>query len=264
MKRGIIPTMLLGALWLLVSVGGSQAQNTADLSVSDLLQKASTTYAAGDYASAVSLYEALVQDQVHDGQVYFNLGNAYYAMGDLGRALLNYRRAQEFIPRDDDVNLNIARVRNDRLDVEGDDTGILNTLASPTIGLVTLKELGWLTFGLWAACFALIFLRISRPRWREMLRIPLLVAAVILLTVAVLFGSRLYTTVAQPAAVVIEPTVQVMSGPGDSYLKHFIIHSGAEIRVLETRNDWIRFTLPDGRQGWIPAVASGKVIDDMG
>lgn len=235
-----------------------------DTPIPDLLQQASAAYAAGDYPKAVSLYETVVKNQVTDGRVYFNLGNAYYQMGDLGYALLNYRRAQEVMPRDDDLKVNITRIRGERFDVQGDDTEFLNSLAALTMEVMTLNELSWLAFGLWTLCFVVIFIRILRAGWRETLRIPVVVIAMLLLTAAALLGSRLYLTLARPSAVVVEETVLVMSGPGDSYLKHFEIHSAAEIRVLESRGDWVRFALPDGRQGWIPEKSIARVLENEG
>jgi SH3-like domain-containing protein len=42
-----------------------------------------------------------------------------------------------------------------------------------------------------------------------------------------------------------------MSGPGEDYLELYRLYAAAELRVLETHDDWARFVLPDGRQGWV-------------
>jgi hypothetical protein len=215
------------------------------------LQQAAEAYAAGDFGRAVALYEAVVQSGVRDGAVYFNLGNAYYESGDLGRALLNYRRAQELLPRDSDVEANIALVRSRRIDLQGDETALVDSVAALSEGIATISELSLLLFALWIAWCGVLAARIMRPRWQESLRIPLLTLSALLVVGAVVVGCRLYVTYARPAAVVISDTVPVMSGPGDSYLEHFELHSAAELRVVEARNGWVRFSLPDGREGWI-------------
>src|SRR5688500_8608937 len=77
----------------------------------ELLLQADTAYMTGDYETSQSLYETIIQAGFRDFRVYFNLGNAYYQSGDLGRALLNYRRAQEISPRDTDLRNNLVLVR---------------------------------------------------------------------------------------------------------------------------------------------------------
>ena len=42
-----------------------------------------------------------------------------------------------------------------------------------------------------------------------------------------------------------------MTGPGTDYVEIFELHSAAEIRIVEERNHWVRFQLPDLREGWI-------------
>ena len=51
------------------------------------------------YRRAALRFERLVDDgEVRNGKLYYNLGNAYFRANDIGRALLNYRRAELGIP----------------------------------------------------------------------------------------------------------------------------------------------------------------------
>ena len=121
--------------------------------------------------------------------------------------------------------------------------------------MLTVTEFSWVTFGLWGLLWAVLIVRLLHPIWREALRLPLLIVAMLLVVAGFLLVMRLYITTYRPPAVIVESTAHVMSGPGDHYLEHFTLHSGAEIRILETRDDWVRFLLPDGRQGWLPESA---------
>jgi hypothetical protein len=51
------------------------------------------------------------------GQIYFNLGNAYLRLGDLGKSILFYERARLFIPKDADLNLILSYAQDRTLDV---------------------------------------------------------------------------------------------------------------------------------------------------
>jgi tetratricopeptide (TPR) repeat protein len=218
----------------------------------DVVTQANAAYQSGDYETAIGLYESLAAGGSFDGAIYFNLGNAYYQTGDLTRALLNYRRAQNWIPRDSDLNANMALIRVQRLDVQGDEIGLLESMSGLTSSTVTLTELGWIALVFWALWFVLLSGAILRKTWRDFLRPLLVVLAVVTMVGVILLGSRLFVTATAPAGVVVETSVTAMSGPGDTYLELFQLHTAAELRLWETNGDWVRVGLPDGRQGWIP------------
>ncbi|MBZ0274970.1 MAG: hypothetical protein K8I60_02425 [Anaerolineae bacterium] len=220
---------------------------------------ANAAYENGDYEQAISLYHSLSETGVVDGSLYYNLGNAYYQVGDTGHALVNYLRAQVIMPRDPDLGANIALVRTERVDIEGDEADVLEGLAALTSSVLTFAELAILVGGLWTGWCGLLVVIIIRYQWREVLRGPLFVAGFVLLVGGLLLISRVLVTETRPAAVVVVSSVPVMSGPGDDYLDLYTLHSAAEIRIVEQRANWTRFSLPDGRQGWIPDEAVESV-----
>ncbi len=46
------------------------------------------------FEHAVQLYEKLLGSGFINGQIYYNLGNAYYRLGMSGKAIIYYRRAE--------------------------------------------------------------------------------------------------------------------------------------------------------------------------
>jgi tetratricopeptide (TPR) repeat protein len=218
----------------------------------DLVAQANDAYMTGDYESSKLLYEAIILDGIRDFRVYFNLANAYYQSGDMGRALLNYRRAQEIWPRDSDLANNLTRVRMERVDLLSDDTGFSESLLALTRGIFNLSELSVLVFVIWLVWFSLLGFGIIKTAWRSKVHPPLLVTGVFLLSGLFLLGGRIDTSIRRPPAVVTDKVVQVRSGPGEEYLELYQLHAAAEIYVWERKNDWLQFALPDGRLGWVP------------
>ena len=58
----------------------------------------------------------------------------------------------------------------------------------------------------------------------------------------------------QDEAVVTVPVISVKSSPsaeGTSNL--FILHEGAELKLIDTVGEWCNIEIADGRQGWVEA-----------
>ena len=51
--------------------------------------QADSAYIEKEYAQACEIYESLLQ-KGESGEIYYNLGNAYFKQNQLGRAILNY------------------------------------------------------------------------------------------------------------------------------------------------------------------------------
>jgi len=217
---------------------------------------ANQLYEAGEFAGAIARYEKLVDAGVREGRLFYNLGGAYIKLGDLGRAVLNFRRAQRLLPRDGDVaaNLRLARAQTlDRIEVENE--GAIINLVRRLVGWTTFDEAAAAVLTLW---IILCGLAVSAILWRHR-RGPLLyltggIAALLFLGILSI-GIRTIDEHGQPPAVVVGAKVNMRSGPGDNYLTEFTLHAGAEVRVVEQRGDWIRIGLPGDLQGWAPDEA---------
>lgn len=239
---------LILLLFLMASLIVADPQQTA--------QQADAAYLAGDYATAIDLYESLVSEGFTNADIYHNLASAYFESDDLGRALLNFQRAQRFAPRDFDINKGIALARALRVDVLGDETALIDNIAGVTSGLLTTTELSILTFLLWVGWFSLLMAWIFR---RDRFRLWLIGLGIVVIVMLTLLLGRLYAEQNRPAAVVTAFTAQAMSGPGEEYVSLYLLYSGAEARILEIQGEWTRFILPDGRQGWMRLEALEKV-----
>jgi hypothetical protein len=230
------------------------------------MSKANQRYENGQFTEAIEIYQSLVEQGVKDGRLYYNLGNAYFKTGDLGRAVLNYRRAQDLLPRDEDVatNLQLARAQTqDRLERE-ESGALVQFVRRLLMEWTTLNEIATLALGLWillCGLFIIVILAAGATKWHRVRRLLgyVMLGVGILLALSLLsIGLRVTEVRNRPPAVIVAPSVEVRSGPGTDYLTEFTLHAGAEVRVLERRDTvadattWVRITLPGDLQGWIP------------
>src|SRR5207302_1334759 len=82
-----VPVCFIAIFCSAVSTVSSFAQAEGDFT------KANQEYAQGHFKEGISGYEALVGAGQWSANLFYDLGNAYFRVGDFGHAVLNYERA---------------------------------------------------------------------------------------------------------------------------------------------------------------------------
>ena len=237
-------------------------------STPEMMDSANRQYERGEYAEAVQQYEALIALGYRDTALHYNLGNAYLQRGDLGRSILNYLRAEELSPRDPDIvaNLELARSRTvDQLQAEGD--SLVASVSDFGRRWATAGEFGIAALLLWAITGIAVAAVILRPaiRGRAVLRGGAAVSFVAMLAALALLLSILHSNPYESTGVVTAGTVEALSGPGPQFAREFTLHSGAQVRLVDSRHGWLQVALPGGElQGWLPAHTIEAVGPDGG
>ncbi|MCU0499149.1 MAG: SH3 domain-containing protein [Anaerolineae bacterium] len=242
---------------MLMMVFGLMCGLTAQDSLSDQARQA---YEAQNFAMAARLYEALIAQGQTNAENYFNLGNTYFELNDLGRALLNYQRAHRLMPRDAELSRNMALIRALRVDVQSEEGALIDTFAAFTSGVMTTDELVLIVILLWSVFCGVLVVWQLRPI-HPYRTIALTVTGLLVIGAMLLIG-RVYVERYRPQAVVIAFIAQAHSGPGASYPPLFTLYSGAELRAIGHESNWLRIILPDGRQGWMLRQDLGIVDPD--
>jgi hypothetical protein len=259
MKRNAIFFTIIGFLLfvtLLTAANVLAPEVTADVGA---VTAANRLYEAGNYGEAIQVYEQLAAQGVEDSVLFYNLGNAYYRTGDLGRAILNFRRAAELDPRDPDIRANLALAN-----AQADDPfpqaapGPVNTLANLTRNWLTLNETAVLALGLWfvAGLGLLIIWRMEPGKLRNGAKYAWMIVILFLLIGGLSLGSRIYSESTRPEGIVVAPVVAVSNGPGAEYDTGISLTSGAPVSLVETQGPWARLDASDAdTERWIPLEA---------
>lgn len=258
-RNYILP--LISLLLFIILVTPLQAQSPESLV--EVMTVANENYQTGNYADAIANYETLLEAGARHSAIYYNLGNAYLQQGDLGRAILNYRRAEFLSPRDGDIatNLAIARAQTvDQLDLDS---------SQPALGQIvgqwfTLNEMALLTLASWLIICIFICLAIMLPRWRRLWRWAIAGTTLLLMVGLIAIASNVYGVQQYPAAVVLAEEIDVTNSPnldGESIVE-FTLHAGAEVQLIERRLGWRHIALPGDLRGWVPSEAIALVEVD--
>jgi tetratricopeptide (TPR) repeat protein len=131
-----------------------------------LFLRGNALYQQGKYAEAREAYQEILKAGYVGGEVFFNLGNAYYKEGDIARAILNYERARRFIPGDDDLlhNLQLANLQiADR--IEPAPRLFISDFWDGVRQSISLDAATWLTFVLYLLLISCVGLFVVSRRY---------------------------------------------------------------------------------------------------
>ncbi|HSG29847.1 MAG TPA: tetratricopeptide repeat protein [Candidatus Krumholzibacterium sp.] len=219
--------------------------------------------AADYYRRAILNFEHIVSEGgVRNGKLYYNIGNAWFRLDDLGRAILNYKRARMLRPNDQNLvqNLEYARSRRVNRVETAERERVFKTLFFFHYDIPSRVRLG-----LFAGFFALIWVAAGlhifiRRGWLKVLVVVFsALSAIFISSLAVDRAVRIN----KPEGVIVAGEVVARKGDAETYQPSFTdpLSSGTEFRLLEKRAEWWHIELEDGAGCWIPAVAGELVID---
>jgi hypothetical protein len=203
-----------------------------------------------DYRESAKILESILADGFRNGAVYYNLGNAYFRAGEFGRAILNYRKAKPYRPRDPYLSANLQQAL----------AAAPGRLAEPPRPwwAHVLFWTEWLSFPTkvqscffgcsFAAAATVLAVSLRQPRLHlltaGLLLISLGIGSDIILSQTEVTGSR--------RAVIIAETV-ARKGTGSSYEPAFDqpLRDGAEFQILTETPDWTFGHFESIGDGWV-------------
>ena len=213
------------------------------------------------YQEAILQFEVIRRDGgMRNGKLFYNIGNAYFRLGDTGRAILNYKRAALFMQNDQNLKQNLDFARNrraDRIEVRQKEK-VLKTLffihydIPPRLKLIIFA----ISFGaLWVSAAVRLFLKMA---WFKALLVVAAVAS------GIVFASLVADSVSfarTPEGVITADEAVGRMGDADTYQPSFKepLHSGSEFKLLEKRPGWWHIELESGDRTWIPDE-SGELV----
>jgi tetratricopeptide (TPR) repeat protein len=232
---------------LAVFLFGSLATPAASFVVSNTaaeFDRANKQYEQGKFPEAAGAYEALAAGGVNNASLWFNLGNAAYKSGQIGRAIVAYRMAERMTPRDPALRANLQFVRGK---VYSDERTRIPTWKA-AIRVATLNEWTTLTAMLfWAWCAVLMTREITRRRYTK----TLLAGSGLLLFTGAATAIAASDLGAGSEAVVVAKEVTARFGPLDESQAAFQLRDGAEIIVCDAKGGWLQVRDAEKRMGWM-------------
>lgn len=221
-----------------------------------------SAYIKNDYALAIQVYEALLQ-MGEAAEVYYNLGNSYYKVDNIAKAILNYERALLLQPGNVDIraNLEIARAKTiDKITPIPEiffiswTKSLINSFSVDTWAKVSI----FFFFLLLASLYFFFFSR--NIAWKKSGFIIGIISLVFVVLGNIFAYQQKSELVDRNSAIVLTPSVTVRSTPSETGTSLFILHEGRKVEIKDSSmREWREIRLEDGKVGWVPS-SSVEVI----
>ena len=247
MKKGRRPLATAGVL-LLMLMAPAMAANAVTK------EQADSAYAQGHYQQAVKDYEQLLKQGV-SAELYYNLGNSYYRMDEMPRAVLNYERALLLSPGDRDIRFNLQMARSKTIDkITPESEMFFVTWYRSLVNLTSVD--GWARLALVALALAIVLALLylfSSPIWLRKVGFFGAFGLLLLFIVANFFAYvQKQSFVARSGAIIMSPAVTIKSTPAKQGTDLFILHEGTKVEITDgTMKQWKRIRVADGKEGWL-------------
>jgi Tetratricopeptide repeat. len=106
------------------------------------LTAANSAYQEQNYQIAKEEYMKLVNEDVENYELFYNLGNTYFKLNDLGNARLYYEKAAKFEPLNQELNENITMLMANIKDKEEVERSFIETLLRKIYYTFSINLLG--------------------------------------------------------------------------------------------------------------------------
>lgn len=214
-------------------------------------------YRNGDWPAAIAAFESLVAEGVTNGNLFYNLGNAYLKNEDLGHALLWYERALNHIPDDPDLRFNYEYALTLTKDERGQKESPLLRILFFWKYQLSHSSVRWMAIlsnaVLWIALSVLMIRkkRFLRPS------VILIAAATLIFSATAIYNY--VETVQVKYAVILPEEVAVRSGFTDTDTQLFVLHAGTKVRIARQADTHLLIRYTEDKIGWVKRSEAGII-----
>jgi len=207
-------------------------------------EAANKLFEQGKFPDAAAAYERLLTNGP-TAALHFNLGNARFKSGQPGKAIFHFHQALRLAPRDPDARGNLQFARRS-LGATVDEPPARHLLRHHS-----LDEWAWLAGAGLGAWFVLLALGEALPAKRAAFAWLTKTAGVMAVISALLLAAAHWDRSSARTAVVVVSEAPVRPGPLPESRAAFTLRDGAEVIVLDAKDDWLQVRDAGQRAGWV-------------
>ncbi len=218
------------------------------------ISKANNFYKEKKFKKAVEIYENLIKQDFESSELYYNLGNSYYKIGEIASAILNFERAKLLAPNDDDIKNNLLISQKSTKDKNEKVPQLLIFVWAKNL----IKIFHFETWATISVIFSFLFLSLftafllsNKIKMKKLFFFISVLFLIISLKSFIFAHYQNDMQINHKQAIIFAPSVEIKSEPSEMGTILFPLHEGTKVLVLDEENNWLEIKISDGRIGWI-------------
>ena len=234
---------ILNILLLTIGVAYSQSSD-------QLFSEANKHYNNNQFDDAIAVYESILDQGLYSTDLYYNLGNTYFRLGDFANARWSYEMGLINDPRNKDINYNLVLTKQKIPNtLEIPDSQILNMinnfLASFTYEeFIFFSSLMLLFFSLSFTLHRIIMSSFSAGLYYFFMLLFFLGTSCSVI--------KFLWEKNNSFGVILNDETQLYSAPFlNDDINISVFFSGNKVKIEQTTDKWLEISSMDGRKGWI-------------
>lgn len=241
----------------------SESSATTAVNGAELAQRGDSAYAADNFVLAEQLYTEAMKAEGTSSVLFYNLGNAYYRQGNLGKAIVNYERALKLDPTNDDARTNLEFVKTKITDRQIDSGSIMTTLRDSVVEFFHADTWAWISVVLFALFLAGVatYLFSSVVLVKKISFFGGIVVFLLCVGAVIVSFAAANRTETDRWAIILPPSAQLSTTPREARTQTeeaFLLHEGTKVEIVDSvagssEGKWYEVKVGHGERAWIKA-----------
>lgn len=245
MLRRVLCLLVLAVLFMVTGRFSVMAQ-------SEEFAMANRFYEDKDFASAIRMYESILNRGVESADVHFNLANAYFKSGDLGHAVLYYSKARRLAPGDEDIAFNLEFAKQfSRVQMQGVQLNPIRSFFVDLVDTYELQRLAWIATAFFVLLLATLTVRFGLGHNSSPVRVLMVICAILLLAAGSLTTFKYRYDYLTRRAVIIADESPVYTGASEQSEIELRGAPGLIVEIASESGDFLNVLFENKRRGWI-------------
>lgn len=233
----------------------------------NIIAQADSAYSAEKYSEAVALYSKAIKKYGTSSDLYYNLGDAYYRNGNLGKAMVCFKRSLRLDPTNDDAKQNVQFLKTKLIDRVGDSGSFFGNSFDAISNIASSNMWAWISFGL----FVLVVTGVILYLFSNIVLVRKFgffggILCIVLMLVSISFSVHAHSlSVAKDEAVIIAPSTILSTSPRqpkDRNEEAMLLHEGTIVKILDSVTSgtgdnavkWCEVQVDNAHRAWIKST----------
>ncbi len=213
------------------------------------LEKGISYYNEGQYDNALNSFLEVAESGVQNGKLYYNIGNAYFKLGNIGKSIVWYKRAKKLIPNDPDLNFNLNYLKSFLKDETEKDGLNFSDFLFFWKDKMNSKSIQYIAIFFNALLFIFLSTALIFKKQKSKLKLPILITIVF---TSIFIATSFYNFFTQnKQGIILSYEITVRSGFSDVSTELFKLHEGTTVTIKEETEEFYKIVFDSDKVGWV-------------